>query len=59
MELLLEDLDAGRLLEPADPDRDSLDRLVAERRPDAVSYDGWLAIDRPRRPPGSPTGARA
>ena len=56
VELLLEDLDAGRLLEPADPDRDSLDRLVAERRPDAVSYDGWMAIDNAEKAAGEPHG---
>ena len=54
--LLLEDLDAGRLLDPADPDRDSLDELVAERRPDAVSYDGWLAIDEAEKSAGEPHG---
>jgi ferredoxin--NADP+ reductase len=54
--LLLEDLDAGRLLDPADPDRDALDALVAERRPDAVSYDGWLAIDEAEKSAGEPHG---
>jgi ferredoxin--NADP+ reductase len=54
--LLLEDLDAGRLLNPADPDRDALDALVAERRPDAVSYDGWLAIDEAEKSAGEPHG---
>jgi ferredoxin--NADP+ reductase len=54
--LLLEDLDAGRLLDPADPDRDTLDALVAERRPDAVSYDGWLAIDEAEKSAGEPHG---
>jgi ferredoxin--NADP+ reductase len=56
VDLLLEDLDAGRLLEPADPDRDSLDALIAERRPDAVSYAGWQAIDESERGAGEPHG---
>ena len=54
--LLLEDLDAGRLLEPADPDRASLEALIAERRPDAVSYAGWQAIDEAERAAGEPHG---
>jgi ferredoxin/flavodoxin---NADP+ reductase len=56
VELLLEDLDAGRLLEPAVPDRESLDALIAERRPDAVSYAGWQAIDSAEKSAGEPHG---
>ncbi len=56
VDALLEDLDAGRLLDPRDPDRASLDTLVAERRPDAVSYAGWQAIDEAERTAGEPHG---
>ena len=56
VDLLLEDLDARRLLDPADPDRESLDALIAERRPDAVSYAGWQAIDEAERTAGEPHG---
>jgi ferredoxin/flavodoxin---NADP+ reductase len=56
VDLLLEDLDAGRLLDPADPDRDSLDALIAERQPDAVTYAGWEAIDRAEKAAGAPHG---
>jgi ferredoxin/flavodoxin---NADP+ reductase len=56
VDLLLEDLDAGRLLEPADPDRDSLERLLAERAPDHVTYEGWDAIDRAEKTAGEPHG---
>jgi ferredoxin/flavodoxin---NADP+ reductase len=56
VEQLLEDLDAGRLLDPADPDRESLDALIAERRPDAVSYAGWQAIDSAEKSAGEPHG---
>jgi ferredoxin/flavodoxin---NADP+ reductase len=55
-QLLLEDVDAGRLLEPADPDRDSLDALLAERAPDHVTYAGWEAIDRAEQAAGEPQG---
>src|SRR5215211_691361 len=53
---LLEDLDSDRLGAPSDPDRDSLDALVAERQPDAVSYAGWQAVDRVEREAGEPHG---
>jgi len=55
-DLLLEDLDAGRLLDPADPDRDSLEALVAERTADLVTYAGWEAIDRAEKAAGEPHG---
>src|SRR6185295_11159518 len=56
VDTLLGDLEADRLAAPADPDRDSLDLLVAERQPDAVSYAGWQAVDRVEREAGEPHG---
>jgi ferredoxin/flavodoxin---NADP+ reductase len=56
VDALLEDLDADRLGAPSDPDRDSLDALLAERQPDAVSYAGWQAVDRAEREAGEPHG---
>jgi ferredoxin--NADP+ reductase len=53
---LLEDLDAGRLNEPADPSRDSLEELLDERKPDHVTYAGWEAIDRVEKSAGEPQG---
>jgi ferredoxin/flavodoxin---NADP+ reductase len=53
---LLEDLDAGRLLDPADADRGSLEELLAERAPDHVTYAGWEAIDRAEKEAGEPQG---
>ena len=53
---LLEDLDAGRLNEPAEPSRDALEDLLAERAPDHVTYTGWEAIDRAERTAGEPHG---
>jgi ferredoxin/flavodoxin---NADP+ reductase len=53
---LLEDLDAGRLLQPSDPSRESLEDLIAARRPDHVAYAGWEAIDRAERAAGEPQG---
>jgi ferredoxin--NADP+ reductase len=51
---LLADLDRGVLLEPADPAPESVDALLAERRPDYVTYAGWQAIDRAERDAGEP-----
>jgi ferredoxin--NADP+ reductase len=56
VDTVLEDLDAGRLAAPADPDRDSVEALIAERQPDAVSYAGWQAVDRAEREAGEPHG---
>jgi ferredoxin--NADP+ reductase len=40
-----EDLAAGRLPAPRRPAREQIDALLAERRPDAVTVEGWRAID--------------
>jgi len=53
---LFEDLDAGRLNEPADPSRDALEGLLAERAPDHVTYAGWEAIDAAEKAAGEPHG---
>ena len=53
---LLEDLAEGTLLEPSDPDRDSLEQLLDERRPAHVTYAGWEAIDEQERGAGEPQG---
>ncbi|HEX6653079.1 MAG TPA: FAD-dependent oxidoreductase [Thermoleophilaceae bacterium] len=56
VDAILDDLDAGRLPAPADADRDSMEALLAERQPDAVSYAGWQAVDRVEREAGEPQG---
>jgi ferredoxin--NADP+ reductase len=42
---LAEDLAAGVLPEPERPEREQIDALLAECKPDLVSMDGWRAID--------------
>jgi ferredoxin/flavodoxin---NADP+ reductase len=42
---LAEDLRAGALPAPPRPEREQIDALLAERRPDVVTADGWRAID--------------
>jgi ferredoxin--NADP+ reductase len=53
---LLEDLAEARLPEPADPDPQGIEALVAERCPDAVRYEGWQLIDAAERAAGEPLG---
>jgi ferredoxin/flavodoxin---NADP+ reductase len=42
---LVEDLAAGALPEPPEPGREAIDALLAERKPDLVTADGWREID--------------
>jgi len=42
---LVEDLAAGAIPQPPEPGRDRIDALLAERKPDLVTVDGWRAID--------------
>jgi ferredoxin/flavodoxin---NADP+ reductase len=56
VDALLEDLDAGRLNEPADPSREALEELLDERKPDHVTYTGWEAIDAAEKAAGEPQG---
>lgn len=53
---LLEDLGEGRLMDPSDPARDSLQSLLLERDVAHVSYQGWEQIDQAERAAGEPTG---
>jgi ferredoxin--NADP+ reductase len=42
---LAEDLAAGALPAPEQPDREAVDKLLAERQPALVTIDGWRSID--------------
>jgi ferredoxin--NADP+ reductase len=42
---LAEDLEAGALPAPQQSGREGIDALLAERKPDLVTVDGWQAID--------------
>jgi ferredoxin--NADP+ reductase len=56
VDAILEDLDAGRLNDPAEPSRDALEELLDERKPDHVTYAGWEAIDSAEKAAGEPQG---
>jgi ferredoxin--NADP+ reductase len=53
---LLADFDAGLLLDPKDPDPDSIEALLVERKPDHVTYEGWEAINHAEKTAGEPHG---
>jgi ferredoxin/flavodoxin---NADP+ reductase len=56
VDLLLQDLAAGRLLEPEPVGDEELERFVRERQPDLVDYEGWVRIDRHEQGLGEPHG---
>jgi ferredoxin/flavodoxin---NADP+ reductase len=56
VDLLLEDAAAGKLLEPASPEPQAIEELLAERKPDHVTFDGWRAIDAAEVERGKPHG---
>ena len=49
---LADDLATAALAPPANPDREQIDALLAERTPDLVALEGWRAIDRLERERG-------
>lgn len=53
---LVEDAEAGRLPEPRTTDSAAVERLVAERKPDYVSFDAWCRIDALEVQRGKTTG---
>jgi ferredoxin--NADP+ reductase len=56
VDALLEDLTADKHLDPAEPDPDAIERLLAERVPALVTYEGWSEIDRHEQALGEPHG---
>jgi ferredoxin--NADP+ reductase len=56
VDLLLEDAAAGKLPEPASPEPGAIEELLAERKPDHVTFDGWRAIDAAEVERGKPQG---
>jgi ferredoxin/flavodoxin---NADP+ reductase len=53
---ILEDEQAGALPTPADGDPDAIAGWLAERVPDAVTWEGWQAIDAAEKAAGEPQG---
>jgi ferredoxin--NADP+ reductase len=43
-------------LHPSTPDGEALERLLRERQPDVVTYEGWSEIDRHERALGEQSG---
>jgi ferredoxin--NADP+ reductase len=53
---LLEDAEAGKLNEPADPDAEAVEDWLRSQVPGLVTWDGWEAIDRHETSAGEPHG---
>jgi len=56
VDALLEDLTADKHLEPTEPDAKAIERLLADRVPALVTYEGWSEIDRHEQALGEPHG---
>jgi ferredoxin--NADP+ reductase len=56
VDALLEDLAADKHLQPAEPEPEAIERLLAERVPALVTYEGWSEIDRHEQALGEPHG---
>ncbi|HTA96433.1 MAG TPA: FAD-dependent oxidoreductase [Solirubrobacteraceae bacterium] len=56
VDALLEDLAADKHLQPAEPDPEAIESLLAERVPALVTYEGWSEIDRHEQALGEPHG---
>jgi ferredoxin/flavodoxin---NADP+ reductase len=53
---VLQDVEAGRVPEPAHPEPGAIEALLGERKPDHVTYRGWEAINRAEVERGKPHG---
>jgi ferredoxin--NADP+ reductase len=53
---LFQDVEAGRLPEPANPDPAAIEALLRERQPELVTFEGWQAIDAAEQERGKPQG---
>lgn len=42
---MIEDVGAGRVLDPSEPDPGAVERLVRQRQPRCVSYADWRRLD--------------
>ena len=56
---MIEDRDAGALHTPPMPDADDTAAWLADRAPDAVTWEGWQAIDEHEQPRGRAAGPPA
>jgi ferredoxin--NADP+ reductase len=56
VDALLADLEAGKHLQPDDPDPQAIERMLGERVPALVTYEGWSEIDRHEQSLGEPQG---
>ena len=53
---IVEDAESGALNEPAQPSAELAEEWIRERVPNAVTWEGWCAIDEHERRAGEPSG---
>lgn len=53
---MLEDVAAGRVLEPEHPEAEAAERLVSERQPEFISYEDWTRLAEMERAAGKRQG---
>jgi ferredoxin--NADP+ reductase len=53
---IVEDAQAGAINQPAEDDPDAIAVFYAQRAPDAVTWEGWQAIDAHEKASGEPHG---
>src|SRR5690606_14246900 len=56
VQCMLEDLEAGRVLDPESPDAEAAERMILERQPRAFSFEDWCRIDEIETARGKETG---
>ena len=54
--MMLEDVAKGAVLQPTQPDPDSIENLVRERQPHSTSFGDWLELDKIEVANGKPQG---
>jgi ferredoxin--NADP+ reductase len=53
---IVEDVEAGTINQPAEDDPEAIAAFYAQRAPDAVTWEGWQAIDAHEKASGEPHG---
>lgn len=56
VEMLMEDVKAGKVLSPTTPCREAVERLLRERKLKYVTYEDWLLLDRLEQERGHAVG---
>lgn len=56
VQCMLEDLEAGRVLDPESPDAAAAERMILDRQPQTFTYEHWCRLDELETNRGEPLG---